>query len=553
MEQFKGCKFSGGKPQAGDDVATASPDTTYITFVQKNDDTKEDSLGDAWVNGDNSPGVDVSTTDYGEVSGCEFLRSSGFKGRAIAVERLNLDNDAPNLGNGRKLRPKGTLVEYNVFGGSDPSSDGYFVNAINDGGENTVIRHNTIRRFVDVRAASSDKATVDAAKADQAHGIHSEGAVGSEYLGNVIAGWMPEAAGGAFKLDGSQRIQLFDNWMATSGILMYSDMNTRNPNPLRDIYIRSNKIYLDHTNISPSHSYDLSAIGEGQRGTSAVAIESGDIYRGIGIWIKDPLTYDNAPGAKLPDDLSGYSPPGAGTSIRIESTEVWGPHGLIYFKAHPYADTSAIAEPSDLYSGSGGVFDSIACEIDQQGQLDPAMPVQNSISLYKEDFATDCAIPNPIITCPEPPSLPPPPPGSPPVQRAPAQCIVDPKDGANVCRPDSLPPPSPTPLPIHSFHTTRARHPTPRHASPRHPTPRHATPRQHTPQPYLPPLPPSPSRPRPVSLPSPYRRQVCISLPPGQDVNDDTDVVAQAWVQRVLKIDHATRYRLPLAGVYGVN
>ena len=459
MEQFKGCKFSGGKPQAGDDVATASPDTTYITFVQKNDDTKEDSLGDAWVNGDNSPGVDVSTTDYGEVSGCEFLRSSGFKGRAIAVERLNLDNDAPNLGNGRKLRPKGTLVEYNVFGGSDPSSDGYFVNAINDGGENTVIRHNTIRRFVDVRAASSDKATVDAAKADQAHGIHSEGAVGSEYLGNVIAGWMPEAAGGAFKLDGSQRIQLFDNWMATSGILMYSDMNTRNPNPLRDIYIRSNKIYLDHTNISPSHSYDLSAIGEGQRGTSDLLIESGDIYRGIGIWMKNPLPYDNAPGAKLPDDLSGYSPPGAGRSIRIESTEVWGPHGLIYFKAHPYADTSAIAEPSDLYSGSGGVFDSIACEIDQQGQLDPAMPVQNSISLYKEDFATDCAIPNPIITCPEPPSLPPPPPGSPPVQRAPAQCIVDPKDGANVCRPDSLPPPSPTPLPIHSFHTTRARHP----------------------------------------------------------------------------------------------
>ena len=49
---------------------------------------------------------------------------------------------------------------------------------------------------------------------------------------------------------------------------------------------------------------------------------------------------------------------------------------------------------------------------------------------------------------------------------------------------------------------------------------------------------------------SPYGRQVCIALPPGQDVNDDTDVVAQAWIQRVLKIDYATRYRLPQAGVY---
>jgi len=460
--KVKGCKFSGGKPAAD---KSQFPNTNYIVF-------QPEVLSFEGYEGYYFP----TATDDGEVSGCEFVRSSGFNGQAVAVKRINLGNEAPNMGNGRKTRPKGTLIEYNVFGGSDPSSDGYFVTAINDGGENTMIQYNTIRRFVDVRAASSDKATVDAAKADQAHGIHSEGANRSKYLGNVIAGWMPEAAGGAFKLDGSQGIELFDNWMATSGILMYSDMNAENPVPLRDIYIRSNKIYLDHTNISPSHSYDLSAIGEGQRGTSDLLIESGDIYRGIGIWMKNPLPYDNAPGAKLPDDLSGYSPPGAGRSIRIESTEVWGPHGLIYLKAHPYADISAIAEPSDLYSGSGGVFDSLACEIDKQDQGSD-VPVQNSISLYNDDFATDCALPNPIMLCPEPPSAPPPPPEPPPLQRPPAQCIVDPKDGANVC----------------------------------------------------------------------------ISLPPGQDVNDDTDVVAQAWVQRVLKIDHATRYRLPLDGVYGVN
>ena len=432
-EQVKGCKFSGGKPAAD---KSQFPNTNYIVF-------QPEVLSFEGYEGYYFP----TATDDGEVSGCEFVRSSGFNGQAVAVKRINLDNEAPNMGNGRKTRPKGTLIEYNVFGGSDPSSDGYFVTAINDGGENTMIQYNTIRRFVDVRAASSDKATVDAAKADQAHGIHSEGANRSKYLGNVIAGWMPEAAGGAFKLDGSQGIELFDNWMATSGILMYSDMNAENPVPLRDIYIRSNKIYLDHTNISPSHSYDLSAIGEGQRGTSDLLIESGDIYRGIGIWMKNPLPYDNAPGAKLPDDLSGYSPPGAGRSIRIESTEVWGPHGLIYFKAHPYADISAIAEPSDLYSGSGGVFDSLACEIDKQDQGSD-VPVQNSISLYNDDFATDCALPNPIMLCPEPPSAPPPPPEPPPLQRPPAQCIVDPKDGANVCRPE--PPPPPPFIPHHA-------------------------------------------------------------------------------------------------------
>jgi len=465
--KIKGCKFSGGKPISGG-VNTALT-TNYIAFAAKG--LTYDRLGVAWRSGD--PNNDVSTTDGGEVSGCEFLRSVGFDGRAIAVDRLDINNIAPNLGRGIKFRPKGTLIEYNVFGGSDPSSDGYFVNAIYDGGQDTVIQYNTIRRFVDARAASSDESTVDAAKAYQDHGIHSEGAIGSQYVGNVIAGWMPEAAGGAFKLDGSQGIRLFDNLMATSGILMHSDMNAFNPVPLRGIYIRSNKIVLDHTNISPEHSYDVSAIGAGQRGTSNVAVESGDIYRGIGMWIKNPITYDNTPGASLPDDLSGYSPPGAGTAIRIESTEVLGPHGLIYFKAHPYAELSAIAVPSVVYSGRGGVFDSLACEIDQQGQGSD-VPVEGSDSLYNGNFEADCAVPNPITECPDPPSAPPPPPGSPPLRYPPAQCIVDPEDAA----------------------------------------------------------------------------KVCVALPPGQDVNDGTDKVAQAWIRRVLKLDHATRNGLPLGGVY---
>ena len=161
-DQIKGCKFSGGKPESG--ALATDPSTTYIIFVAKSDDPKIDHKGRAWE------GVDaVSTTDGGEVSGCEFLRSSDFEGGGIAVESY------------ADRRPKGTLMEHNAFGGSDPSSDGYFVHAINDGGENTMIRSNTIRR----------KPTVDAAQiySPQDYGILSEGADSSQDVGNVIAGW----------------------------------------------------------------------------------------------------------------------------------------------------------------------------------------------------------------------------------------------------------------------------------------------------------------------------------------------------------------------------
>ena len=79
------------------------------------------------------------------------------------------------------------------------------------------------------------------------------------------------------------------------------------------------------------------------------------------------------------------------------------------------------------------------------------------------------------------------------------------------------------------------------HATPRHATPRHATPRSPAAPTYLP---------LTVRLPRPCRRQVCIALPPGQNVNDGNDKVAQAWIRRIMKLDHATRNGLSLGGVY---
>ena len=124
-DQIKGCKFSKGKPERG--ALVTDPSTTYITFVAKSDDPEIDRKGRPWAPFGEKYGLSGqgSTVDDGEVSGCEFVRSVGYEGRAIAVERLNSYYNAPN-----KLRPRRTRIEYNVFGGSDPTSDGYFVNAI---------------------------------------------------------------------------------------------------------------------------------------------------------------------------------------------------------------------------------------------------------------------------------------------------------------------------------------------------------------------------------------------------------------------------------------
>ena len=41
-----------------------------------------------------------------------------------------------------------------------------------------------------------------------------------------------------------------------------------------------------------------------------------------------------------------------------------------------------------------------------------------------------------------------------------------------------------------------------------------------------------------------------MTLPPGLDINDGTDKAAQAWIRRIMKLDHATRNGLSLGGVY---
>ena len=133
--EIKGCIFSGGLPKTGS--SWDAHNTKYIQFQG------------------------TSKTQNGLVAGCTFLRSAGFRGRAVTVNKAEgVADDGVTPDSTRDVRATSIVIEYNVFGGSDVTQDGHFICGINDSGDRTVVRHNTIRRFVDSRASSSDAAEV---------------------------------------------------------------------------------------------------------------------------------------------------------------------------------------------------------------------------------------------------------------------------------------------------------------------------------------------------------------------------------------------------------
>ena len=132
--EIKGCKFSGGLPKAGSTFDAHN--TKYIQFQG------------------------TTRTTNGLVSGCEFLRAAGFRGRAVTVNKVEGETAGGTSDSTLDVRATNIVIEYNVFGGSDVTQDGHFISGINDSGDGTVIRYNTIRRFVDARASSSDAAEV---------------------------------------------------------------------------------------------------------------------------------------------------------------------------------------------------------------------------------------------------------------------------------------------------------------------------------------------------------------------------------------------------------
>lgn len=174
------------------------------------------------------------------VTGCKFLRTSGFAGKGIQL-----------------YLAQNTTITNCLFGTTsattpNPSTNGFFKTCINTNNDttnggfvtNTSITSNHLYRA----SAMSD----DAAYSD--HGIYALGFDGLTLSNNTINGWPAAASGGAVKLRQAQNGTVQNNTFVRSGVLLYIYDN--NPNLfLKNIKILSNTITCASYDGVP-HIYD---------------------------------------------------------------------------------------------------------------------------------------------------------------------------------------------------------------------------------------------------------------------------------------------------------
>lgn len=138
-----------------------------------------------------------------------------------------------------------TEITNNTFGNG--GTEGYFVTAINDNSDGTLISDNVIER---------NATWVNVNETD--HGIYVHSFNDITIKNNTISGWPTNSSGGALKIRNGDGAIIQNNTMNTSGILMYVYENTPNHPFLKNIEILNNTI--------------------------TVANSANDIYHGIGYW-----------------------------------------------------------------------------------------------------------------------------------------------------------------------------------------------------------------------------------------------------------------------------
>ncbi|MGY5353348.1 right-handed parallel beta-helix repeat-containing protein [Wenyingzhuangia sp. IMCC45467] len=213
----------------------------------------------------------VNCTDILTI-GNVFKRRSGKSGRGIYTS--NCEN---------------TKILNNTFG--DGGTTGYFVCAINDNSNNTLIDGNIINR---------NSSWVNLNETD--HGIYAHSFNVLTISNNTISGWPANSSGGAIKARNGQNLNITNNTMNTSGILLYVYSNSPANPFLNNVIIEDNTIN--------------------------VASSDDDIYHGIGYWRNTSDT-----------TFSEYS-------IRIANNEL--PNGRIKI------GTPVVA--SDFNANNGGIF-----------------------------------------------------------------------------------------------------------------------------------------------------------------------------------------------------
>lgn len=167
---------------------------------------KTNNLKDAYL--------EFNTTSTTLVSNCVFSHRAADPGRGVWVKNTT-----------------GAKILKNSFGNG--GSTGYFVCAINDNSlSSSLIDSNTINRNTVLN-------TVDSLTD---HGIYAHSFNGLIITKNNITGWPTNGSGGAIKARNGQNLNISDNILNTSGILLYEYVSgTANPF-LKNVVVANNTI-----------------------------------------------------------------------------------------------------------------------------------------------------------------------------------------------------------------------------------------------------------------------------------------------------------------------
>lgn len=206
---------------------------------------------------------------------CEFKREIGNSGRGIYNKLGSSNNQFTN----------------NQF-------EGYFTTAINENGNETLIKKNTIRRELNwINVSETD------------HGIYAHSFRNLEIVQNTVSGWPAEACGGAVKARNGEGLLIKDNTFETSGVLLYA-YNKPTAHPfLKNVKVLDNQI--------------------------TVSSSAQDLYHGIGFWKESPSLDEES------IVISGNQLPNGSIFIRTRKINVSN-----FNSSHTYKGTTY----------SGGVF-----------------------------------------------------------------------------------------------------------------------------------------------------------------------------------------------------
>lgn len=192
-------------------VSSASTTFKYCIFdygKRAVNTNKTNNLKDAYL--------EFKDTNLSQVSNCVFSHRAADAGRGVWVK---------NTTNAKIIN--------NTFGNG--GTTGYFVTAINDNSQsNSLIDGNVMQRNVALNAIDS---LTD-------HGIYAHSFNGLTISNNTVSGWPATASGGSIKARNGQNLNISNNTLNDSGILLYEYISGTAFPYLKNVIVSNNTINM---------------------------------------------------------------------------------------------------------------------------------------------------------------------------------------------------------------------------------------------------------------------------------------------------------------------